>query len=337
MIRTILKKIIPRTVIDYLRSLQTSYSWRKEISENFAYDKERYIKNSIFSLSLTDETQLTSMITATCHSIEKGMAVENTKPGFSLNAASSLCSLLNEYHNRNYSKDCSLIQSAHLMLERYINCNKHTKTSIALDEDIAGNIEIENGIDGGSFETTKSEILKGSKGDFESLVNSRHSIRHFSNEPVDVETLKKAIALAQQTPSSCNRQCARVYIIQNREKFSQVTKLLTGYKGFTTEFNKLLFVASDLRVFSGSRERNQAYLEGGMFAMTLLYALHFYGLGACALNWAVLHEKDKKIRKLLNLADSHIIVLFIAVGNIADELKIACSQRLLIDKIHYIK
>ena len=41
---------------------------------------------------------------------------------------------------------------------------------------------------------------------YENFIKSRHSIRHFGSEAVDVELLREAIQIAQYTPSACNRQ-----------------------------------------------------------------------------------------------------------------------------------
>lgn len=53
---------------------------------------------------------------------------------------------------------------------------------------------------------------------YEELVKSRHSIRRFSDEPINIEAVQAAICLAQYTPSACNRQGWRTRIIQDPKK-----------------------------------------------------------------------------------------------------------------------
>jgi nitroreductase len=152
---------------------------------------------------------------------------------------------------------------------------------------------------GGTVELRREEILRRSKGDFLQCSLSRHSIRCFSGEPVDLSLINEAVRIAQTTPSVCNRQSSRVYIIQDESSKQAVLERQPGNRGFGHLADKILIVTSDLRAFSGMHERNQAFVDGGMFAMSLLYSLHYLGLGACALSWMVRKDVDEKMRKSL--------------------------------------
>jgi nitroreductase len=80
-------------------------------------------------------------------------------------------------------------------------------------------------------------------------------------------------------------------------------------------------------------ERNQPWIETGMFAMSLIYALHAMGLGTCCLNWSVEPEKDEALKRDLDLPESFAIGMMIAVGALPDEILVAESRRVSLDQI----
>ena len=72
--------------------------------------------------------------------------------------------------------------------------------------------------------------------------------------------------------------------------------------------------------------------------MSLLYAIHYYGLGSCALNWCVMNKENRKLRKAANIEYSHTVSMMIGVGHMPDKIKIPHSKRKpLEDIITYYK
>ena len=74
-------------------------------------------------------------------------------------------------------------------------------------------------------------------------------------------------------------------------------------------------------------ERNQCWIDGGMFAMSLVLGLHAQGLGTCFLNWSKSAPEDKAMRALLQLPPQEAIITLIAVGNLPRSLSVAKSVR----------
>jgi hypothetical protein len=72
-----------------------------------------------------------------------------------------------------------------------------------------------------------------------------------------------------------------VYSVSNDTAIEQVLALQNGNRGFGHLAKRVLIVSADLHAFIGPIERNKAFVDGGMFAMSLLYALHRLELGAC--------------------------------------------------------
>ena len=54
-----------------------------------------------------------------------------------------------------------------------------------------------------------------------------------------------------------------------------------GNAGFGDRVPLVLVITSDLQTFFAPEERNQAWIDGGMFAMSLVHALHSLGLASC--------------------------------------------------------
>jgi hypothetical protein len=78
-------------------------------------------------------------------------------------------------------------------------------------------------ISAGALRVTREEIWLHSRHDLSGFFASRHSIRQFSDKPVDLEMIVRAVRMAQKTPSVCNRQAARVYVFDNDDLGAQVS------------------------------------------------------------------------------------------------------------------
>lgn len=157
-------------------------------------------------------------------------------------------------------------------------------------------------------------------------LGSRHSLRNFVGT-IDLNDIKKAISIAQNAPSACNRQPSRAHIINDHSICEQILEVQTGNRGFGLLADKLIVLTSDLNVFLGPRERNDVYVNGGIYAMNLLYALHHCKIGACALNWCSTPEQDMQLRKIISIRPSETVILIIACGNVPANFKIARSPR----------
>lgn len=89
----------------------------------------------------------------------------------------------------------------------------------------------------------------------------------------------------------------------------------------------LLLVTSDIRAFMNYGERNEPFVDGGLFSMSLLYALEAYGLAACPLNAMFNLAQDRQTRELLNMPDYEFPVMYIAVGNFPESVPVCRFRR----------
>ena len=305
---------------------------------DYFYDFLRY-----FNYSKTIETRKSKEINIAkilelCHSIEKGLVLKNTKIGFGQSKINRLINLL-EKHIYHYGFDYYSRMSLKVLSD-YIEFNRTNNLEI---DSFQKALERFNNLDsekkymdfyGGAVLTIKRcEIINTLNKSFPDLVKSRHSIRDFCHKDVDIEKINKAISLAQRTPSSCNRQSARVHVFKEKIDKLKLLELQRGASGFAEEIPLLLVVTTDLSCWDNRNERNQGFIDGGMFSMSLIYALHSCGLATCPLNLALEKERDISFRAAAKIPDSESLIVMIATGEMPESFKVAQSQRRRLEEI----
>ncbi|MBD2298357.1 nitroreductase family protein [Nostoc sp. FACHB-190] len=328
-------QLIPENIRSYLRYiLKLIKIIPLAISEvrlayNYAYDFTNFIRWSSVRGSST-QTQLGALITMDYHRIEKGLALKEPKVGFGTDIIERLLSNLWEYQKK-YGVDEIVQISINTLVAYYeFNLNNSLKNDrlyhelLNLKEIIPADIKVHQG---GVLKITGKQIIESSQINFRDFVNSRYSIRHFAPIDVEISLIEKAIEMAQKTPSVCNRQSSKVHIFTSNEDKSKVLKFQNGNRGFGEQISKVLIVTSDLQNFVSAGERNQSWIDGGMFSMSLVYALHSLGLGTCCLNWSVQHQTDTNLKQVAGIKDSEVVIMMIAVGHLPNELNVAQSPR----------
>jgi nitroreductase len=189
-------------------------------------------------------------------------------------------------------------------------------------------------VDEGTHRLTAAE-LRAAVGDidFERLARLRHSVRNFAPDPVPEEVITRAVEIAQRTPSVCNRQAWRVHVYTAPEDKEIVLRTQDGNAGFGHLAARVLLISSDTRVYVTSGERHQAYVDGGMFAMTLVYALQAEGIVSCCLNLCNYFFQDVAVHRACRIPPWEIPIMMIAIGYPAPEYRVAASARLDTDSV----
>lgn len=330
MIRSMIRKLIPEKIVLGIRKCRRA----REVRRNCMSDADRYLRCSS-TLDVTEQAQLEAKITAHFHVLEKGLAMPSRRQGFGKGVLRSLIELLNEYKSRGYCMESSQVQSSLCVLDEYLGVHADIKndSDMAAAAAVLGQMPRVCGYEGGVRLCSRDELLAGAKGDFRELAFSRHSIRDFTAEPVEMGRIEEAVRLAQRSPSVCNRQTGRAYVLQRKADVENVLNMSRGSRGFGHLVDKLIMVAADLRVFGGPGERNQAFVDGGLFAMSLLYALHYVEIGACPLNWCVTETVDRQMRASIGIEENDVVLMLIAIGNLPQEVKLAYSQRRALSEV----
>ena len=161
---------------------------------------------------------------------------------------------------------------------------------------------------------------------------SRHSVRNFSAAQVNRDDVLEAIRLATYSPSVCNRQPWKVRLFSG-DSALRVLQHQNGNSGFRTNIPMLLLVSAEIGYFYGPGERNQAWIEGGIFASSLVWALHGLGLNSCMLNLSITNAKADRLREDAGMPASELPIMMIAVGYGAEGHRVARSHRRLLNEI----
>jgi nitroreductase len=307
-------------LLRFLRALKQGF-------KSFLYDFIRFSRYSIQNTFPEDEIQLQSKIISLYHVIEKGLIMPNTRLGYGKDRIELLIKLLKLYHSKFDSISNVHYNSALKVLEAYLDLHKKTDLDLDYIKLFLNKNGFENKIQGGYYNLNKKSFIKQAKSNFLDLTNARNSIRNFSNEAVSIDDIKHAIKIAQSSPSTCNRQASRVYLLTNKEKIEKVLEIQSGSRGFGNKIDKLLMICFDIKSYQGSGDRYTGYIDSSLFAMTLIYALTYKGLGSISLNWSKRKELDLKLREIINIQNSHNVVFFIGVGHLNERTKIAVSKR----------
>lgn len=301
---------------------------------DFISDYILYRKYNFGNYKNSNLRALEARIARQIHILEKGMSLSSPKIGFGQKKIQMLFIYLDDYLKKGGSIDEEIVEKAVGTLKAYMSFfKKQGYKNDELEEKISlykVNTDLEK--DCGIEELTLEQIREDSKKEFPIFLGSRHSVRQFANRPVEVDVIKKAVKVAMKTPSACNRQAAKVYVYTNKEMNNIIGEtLVEGNTGFDKEVDKYLVITGERLAFSDSYERSQCIIDASLFAMNLVLALHYYGVGSCILQSSERHKLDKKRYKVLNIPESEKIVLFIAIGYYKEKFQVAKSKRDNID------
>ncbi|WP_045217631.1 nitroreductase family protein [Desulfonatronovibrio magnus] len=300
-------------------------------------DAKKYYFSAIFPRK--KYRRIEGIIIKLTHSMEKRLSFENRDPSFGKEKAFKLISLLESGLKDSNSKvsstiACWSISTLNEFSKTFMEKNEQIeflKRLTSISKLLINHINPTE-IQGGIFELTRDEILTSSKDNYEYFSKNRHSIRNFAG-PARIEIIKQSISLAQKCPSTCNIQPVRVYLTEDEKTLNSILSIQRGNKGFTEKIPQLLVFTADLSLYSGFRERNQCYVDGGIFSLSAAYALHFNGVGSCFLNWASSRKEDVRLREILNIPENEVVIVLLAIGNLSEKISIPLSKRRPMDEI----
>jgi nitroreductase len=296
--------------------------------KNYFVDFKLYTKHSnLFNKDSFEKIE--ADIILKYHSLEKGFLFAKIKNKFGVNNVVVLNRLLNNelvISNKNLSQ----IKAAYKVMCKYYELHVQRNVDIS-DYYTLKQYQFYKQIIVDGLDCVKEHesvlYFKEADENFYSFSNSRSSVRNFKEERVPIEKIKDVLSLAKNAPSVCNRQPVKVYYVTNKEKIDQICEIQGGLTGYSNSLNQLMVVVSDRNYFYTVGERNQFYIDGGIFLMNLLYALHFYKIGACPAHWGLKIDADKKIKNILNMKESEKVISLVAIGIPENEFKTCASTR----------
>lgn len=287
-----------------------------------------------YSATMGDRSarNLRGMITESFHNIEKGLSLPNPRTGFGAAVIARLLTLCDSYI-REYGTDERVLYAARDVLLGYKRHNEtnglpeypHRQAIEAYIEKMSLACREQHG---GTRDLARQDILRATDGVTSDFFFQRHSVRQFSDRDVDLALIEEAVRIALKAPAVCNRQYAHAVVIADPVLIRKTLEMQGGARGFGQGVNKLVVVTTRFSQFWGAGERNQPWVDGGLFAMSLLLGLHAQGLGTCCLNWSKRNAQTRAMKAFLGLDPDEFIVMMIAVGHLPEELKVAYSDRI---------
>lgn len=282
-------------------------------------DSWRYLRAAASTETLADKyvraTRHEARVTMAYHRVEKGLALPNPRRPF----GHTLEPILQE------------------LLDYPAAAGWDPASYVSLGSDALAALKHWN--NSGEIDSRVSPLLTGESNqvslrELSAFFSTRHSVRNFDTARVPKpEEILAAVEIARNTPSVCNRQAFRVHVFQDRDTIGDLLEIQNGAAGFAETVPALGVVTVRRALFVGPFERNQRWVDGGLFAMTLVWALHAVGLSTCMLNWSMPISASDRLRKRGGIPAEEDIVVLIAIGHAAPGARVARSEKRTTDDL----
>ena len=307
------------------------------ISNTFTDFKLYYRYSTLFKLDNIKKEE--ALLILDYHSVEKGMLFLNMKPRFAKHRIERLHEHL-ELKRLLQNIDRSQIEVALQVMCKYYEIHDNENINI---EDYFPQEQYEEYKEllkenytqqfCGAIGSTHNEFYQNIAAPFDKFAFSRKSIRSFTGEKISHELIKKAISLSLTAPSVCNRQANTVYLLEDKEKIDKVLNIQGGFTGYEENVSQLLILTNNRNYYFSIGERNQFYIDGGVFLLNLLYSLHFYKIANCPANWGKMVKDERVLDTIISIPKSEKIICMIPIGIATQEFRFTLSKRRNVEEI----
>jgi len=323
---------------------------KKQLSQNslillFRLIKEFFYEILVFSKELGTAnrykipSKFKSDLTIKFHAIEKGLSIGDARPGFGQDKIVTALKDLLVFYNK--FKDADFVFLNLNLVDKYLDFNKKNNIETPQIEslrnslfDVVKDKQPISETDAGIIIMKKNEVLTLRESDFPKFSASRFSIRDFDKKlRVNKQDIYEALSIAQKAPSACNRQPWHVHLFSGDIK-NQLLEFHGGCKGFSKDIEYAILITSDLNAYF-IHEINQPYVDGGLYGMNLLYALHCKGLATIPLTTGFKQKERKTLKEKFSIPSNETPIMIIGIGEFKEEYKVAVSHRISYN--HYLK
>ena len=170
--------------------------------------------------------------------------------------------------------------------------------------------------------------------DFTELVQTRRSVRTFSDAEIDEATIENIIECARLAPSWKNRQCWHFIIIRDKDKINEIVASGMVLGNSWLENAPALIVACGNPAESGDRYGIPYYAVDVAIALEhIMLAATEKGLGTC---WVGIFD-NVKLKAALEIPDAIEIVALTPLGYPADNMSVQERLTKSIDRTEHRK
>lgn len=319
-IRSVVQYIQDKCPVRWRLLHESLLYWRKLCRYNASMHTDADIKKMQFTLLREN------------HVIEKGMSMPHPKKGFGQEKVLALIERLSLYYKLYGQVDAEFLRYPLSTIKEYIKYTRQTGVDIPMIENGFGHLLMLTGfseedicLPAGIVIKSKEKIQNAATGNYKSVVNSRHSIRCFKEILPLRQQIDEALSIAARTPSACNRQAWHTHVYFG-DTCHELLSMQGGCGGFSSDIHCAIIVTADIKGFL-KYEPFQCYVDGGLYAMNLINALHSLGLGTIPLSCGFYESKLKKIQQTFGIPENEVLIVIIGTGELDDEVKIAESRR----------
>jgi len=289
----------------------------------FIFDAVSAYRCMHWSAARTDRCSFGAELLFQYHKLEKGLVMPGERRLFGLEPARAVVSLLERWRQAGWTQDDPVFVGAVETLRAY----RHRLENEGLDRDEAilpllRRVLLEHASVSSQGKLSTPQLLEErsetasinfSEG-MRTLAELRRSVRDFLPDVVPLEIIENSVRVAQLSPSACNRQPCSLLLVERSDLKSELLGLQNGNRGFGHLAPHIGVILADESCFFDASERHEPYVDGGMFAMSLILALSANGVGSCCLNWCVSPSVDKAAHVLLGLAPNQRILMLVVFG-----------------------
>lgn len=214
--------------------------------------------------------------------------------------------------------DSAEMEWAHDVLTEYFRVSGTTDRTVEAAR--ARFAQVEHGAEStGKIPHPKELISDISYDDLVLLAQQRRSVRWFEQRPVEREQIDKALRVARQAPTACNRIPYEFRIFDDPALAKEIAAIPFGSAGYSDNVPAVAVVVGKLESYFSPRDRHAIYVDSSLAAMQFILALETLGLSSSVINWPDFEPLEAKMQRRLSLDTSDRVVMLIAFGYAHDE------------------
>ena len=261
-----------------------------------------------------------------CHALEKGMGVRDVKRAYGFEKADTLIKELKSI-NEDQERNKYEFQEALAVLKAYFEYQESQGIDVSkLRENAEALMRYSRDIYQGGYRIIdRVELTKGMSVDLPLLLETRHSMRNLSKDPVNDEEILRAVHYAKKAPSACNREPWKFYYSLDYDESRKIASAIPA-QSFLNDIPYYGVVTVDRGLFKMG-ELNQWYTNGGIFLAYLTLTLHNMGIGSCIFQYTVFSDTMVKLKEDTGICENEEIIAVIGFGKYMDQTKCIIADR----------
>lgn len=289
----------PILKISVIRQILVHYYYRNIIKPSEMVFRFRQTGGS------DDEEFLMAELRKNGHLIDKGLQRSGWEPGHSSQAYAEAKSILSRLKTSRILHDPSVIWVKEIITD-YENIRK-SKNMISRRMDYQNTL------------CTLDSLLDA--------IHTRRSIRQYQRRPITEEIIKKIVDVINWSPTSCNRQTAKVFATNDAATVQSCLKLCPGGGGFGNFVPLFICFCSDIRAYEMATEVMMPYIDVSLGIQNCNLVAHTLGISMTLLSWAGhTNQQDRKLRQILGINANYEVIVN-AVGGYPEHGVVAPSRK----------